>query len=109
MFEKKYHSSHHDFKTGILCKLSFFFGFLFLFIFLFFMITSVLVSSESTGFLKQLFDISQSTVPGSLISLSLILIFAGIVLYLFGKQLAKLAKISDEIENSEEYIEKDID
>jgi len=109
MLEKKYHSSHHDFKTGILCKLSFIFGFFFLFIFLFFKIISILVSKESTGFLKQLFDISQSIIPESFVSLSLILIFAGVVLYLFGKQLAKLAKISDEIENSEEYIEKDID
>jgi len=107
MLKKTYHSSHHDFKTGILCKLSFFFGFLFLFIFLFFKIISITASSESTGFIKQLFDISQSTVPESFLSLSLILIFAGIVLYLFGRQFAKLAKISDEIENSEEYIDEE--
>lgn len=109
MFKKRYFSTHHDFKTGILCKLTLFFGFLFLAIYLFFIFISLVINSESDGFLKQLYNISQSTVPVSIVSLAVILIFFGIILYLFSCQLAKLEKIADEIENSEEFFDDQID
>jgi len=103
MFKKRYFSIHHDFKTGILCKLTLFFGILFVIIYLIFIIISIVLNNEITGFLKQLFDISQSTVPLSLVSLGALLIFFGILLYFFSCQFAKLEKIADEIENSEEF------
>jgi hypothetical protein len=109
MFKKRYFSTQHDFKSGILCKLSLFFGFLFLGIYLFFVILSFVLSSESQGFLKQLYDISKSSTPVSIVSLAMILIFAGIVLYLFSCQLAKLDKIADEIEKGEEFLEEETD
>lgn len=109
MFKKRYFSTKHDFKTGILCKITLFFGFLFLAIYLFFIVISLLVGSESIGVLKQLYDISQSTVPVSIVSLAIILIFFGIVFYLFSCQLAKLKKIADEIENNEEFFDDQID
>lgn len=109
MFKKRNFSTHHDFKTGILCKITLFFGFLFLAIYLFFIIISLVINSESSGIFKQLYDISQSTVPLSIVSLAIILIFFGIILYLFSCQLAKLEKIAEDIENSEEFLDDQID
>ena len=102
MLKKRYFSTHHNFKTGILCKLTLFLGFLFLIIYLIFLVISLVLNNENTGFLKQLFDISQSTIPLSLVSLAALLIFFGVLLYFFSCQFAKLEKIADEIENSEE-------
>jgi hypothetical protein len=107
MFKKRYFSAHHDFKTGIFCKLSLFFGVLFLIIFVLLKIFSMVISKESTGFAKELYNISTSTVPESFLAFSLILIVVGLILYYFHCQFAKLSKIADEIENLKEMSEED--
>jgi hypothetical protein len=103
MFKKRYFSAHHDFKTGFLCKLTLFLGFFFLFVFIFLKITSIVISKESTGLIRQLYDLSQSGVPDSIIAISIIFLAVGFILYYFHCQFAKLSKIADEIEKSEEF------
>jgi len=107
MFEKKYYSVRSDFKTNLFCKLSFVFAFIFLFIFLFFQLASLICDASCNGFLKQVYEMSETSVPLTFISLSMILFFAGFLFYFFSCQFAKLEKIADEIENSDEFIEEE--
>ena len=62
-------------------------------------------NDDSTGFAKQLYDIATSTMPESLLSLSLISLAIGIIMYFFYYQFTKLAEIAEEIENSEKFKE----
>ena len=101
MFNKKYHSVHSDFKTGITCKFAFFLGILLLIIFVFFKISSFLIDSGSAGVLQPVYDFSQTTYPDSILAFSIISFFIGFILYFFHCQFAKLAKIADEIEKGE--------
>ena len=101
MFKKRYFSAHNDFKTGFFCKFAFFFGIFLLIIFIFIKVSSYIIGKGSSGFLGQLYDLSQTTIPNSILAFSIIILFVGIVLYFFNCQLAKLAKIADEIENEE--------
>jgi hypothetical protein len=107
MFKKKYFPANHDFKTGFLCKLSIIVGLVFLIIFLTLETTSIFLDDTAEGFLKQIYELSQSTIPESIIALSLILIAIGVILYFLSCQFAKLEKIAKEIENSVEFKEKD--
>ena len=102
MFKERFFPAGHDFKTGILCKLCLFFGIIFLSLFIFLKIFSVVLTSDSSGFSLELYNISTSTVPDSLGAFATIFIGVGIILYFFQCQFAKLAAIADEIENSEE-------
>ena len=105
MFKKRYFEVNYDFKTGFLCKLSIALGIFFLIIFIFLKTATIFLTEESVGILNQIYEISQSTIPDSMIALSLLLIFLGIVLYFFNCQFSKLAKIAEEIENGEEFKE----
>ena len=105
MFKKRYFAINHDFKTGFLCKISIVIGIIFLIMFLFLKTTSLFLTEESEGFLNQIYELSQSTIPDSMIALSVILIFIGLVLYFFNRQFSKLAKIAEEIENDEDLKE----
>jgi len=105
MFKKRYFEVNNDFKTGFLCKLSVGIGIVFLIIFLVLKIASVFLTEDSEGILNQIYELSQSTIPDSMIALSLILIFIGIVLYFFNCQFSKLAKIAKDVENDEELEE----
>ena len=59
MFEKKrYFSVSHDFKTGILCNLSFFLAIILLVVYVFLKIVSFIVDKNSTGFVKNIYDFS---------------------------------------------------
>ena len=101
MLKKRYFSAHNDFKTGFLCKFTLFFGIFLLIIYLFLKASSFIINSGTSGFVGQIYDFSQTTYPNSILAISMILIFVGIVLYFFNCQFAKLAKIADEIENEE--------
>ena len=103
MFNKKYHSVHSDFKTGITCKFAFFLGTILLIIFGFFKISSFLIGSGSSGVLQPIYDFSQTTYPDSILAFSIISFFIGFILYFFHCQFAKLAKIADEIEKEEHF------
>jgi ABC-type spermidine/putrescine transport system permease subunit II len=102
MFKKRFFAVSHDFKTGFLCKLSIVIGIIFLIIFLFLKTVSFFLTEGSEGILNQIYELSQSTIPDSMIALSIILIFIGIVLYFFNCQFSKLEKIEEEIENGED-------
>ena len=102
MFKKRYFSAHEDFKTGFLCKFSLFLGILLLVISIFFKVSSFIIGQNSSGFAGQIYEFSQTTYPNSILALSIIFLFTGVVLYFFSCQFAKLAKIADEIENEEE-------
>lgn len=84
-----------------------FLGIIFIAIFGFLKLFSIFVSSESTGFLKSLYDISISTITESFVSLGLIILFFGFLLLFFSRQFSKLEEIADEIEKSEEFCEEE--
>jgi hypothetical protein len=79
-----------------------FLGIIFIIFFVFFKIISAITGSNSTGFLKGLYDFSISTAPESIAALGLIILFFGFLLIFFSRQFAKLAEIADEIEKCEE-------
>jgi len=106
MFKKRYFQINHNFKTGLLSELFLIIGLILLAFFIFFVIISTAFNDGSTGFAKQLYDISVSTVPESLLSLSLISLAIGVIMYFFSCQFAKLEKIAEEIENNDEFKEE---
>ena len=105
MFKKRYFSAHEDFKTGFLCKFTLTLGIVLLIIFIFFKASSFIIGNDSSGFAGQIYDFSQTTYPDSILALSIIILFVGIVLYFFSCQFAKLAKIADEIEKGKDLEE----
>jgi hypothetical protein len=102
MFKIRYFSAHSDFKTGKFCKFSIFLGILFLIIALFFIISGYLIGEGNSGILGQIYDLSISTIPYSILSFSIIFLAIGVIFYFFYCQFAKLAKIADEIEKVDE-------
>jgi hypothetical protein len=107
MIKKRYFSTQDDFKTGFTCKLTLFFGFFLFFIFLFSKLIAFIVGENSTGIFKQIYDFSETSAPNSILAISLILFAIGVILYFFHCQFAKLARIAEDIEKSENY--EDID
>ena len=101
MLKKRYFSTQDDFKTGFFCKLTLFLGLVLLLFFIFSQISALIIGENSSGFTKQIYDFSQTTYPNSVLAFSLILFAIGFILYFFHCQFAKLAKIADEIEKSE--------
>jgi len=87
MFKKRYFKAGYDFKTGFLCKLFLSLGIMLLAAFI------ILIAVPS--------DFSDSTIPESLLSLSLICFAIAVISYFFYCQFAKLAEIVDEIEKGE--------
>jgi len=96
-------------RSGLTGRILVYLGLFFIFIFVFFKLVSIVVSSESTGFLKSLYDISISSTPESFVALGIIIVFFGLVFLFFSHQFSKLADIADEIENSEEFSDEKID
>jgi hypothetical protein len=70
-------------------------------------ISGIIIGEESSGLGKQIYDFSQSSHPNIILAFSILLIGFGIILYFFHCQFAKLAKIADEIEKSEDQDEID--
>ena len=105
MFKKRIISVHSDFKTGILFKITLFIGIILLIIFLFFAIISIALENDTTGTLKELYLISQSKTPNTILAFSILFIAGSIIIYFFKYQFSKLSKIADDIEKSEEYKE----
>ena len=103
MLKKRYFSAHSDFKTGIFCKLAFILGIFLLIVSLFFIVSSFLISKGNSGVLQQIYDFSQTTYPTSILAFSILFLAAGVILYFFHCQFAKLAKIADEIEKGEDF------
>ena len=101
MFKKRYFSAHDDFKTGFFCKISLFLGLVLLLISIFFIVSGFIIGDNSSGFVKQIYDFSQTNYPNSLLAFSIILFAISIILYFFYCQFSKLAKIADEIEKAE--------
>jgi hypothetical protein len=107
MFKERHFSAHEDFRTGIFCKLSLFFGFFLLLFYAFLKIISLFIGQNNTGFLQTIYDLSQSSVADSIIAFSIVFLGVGFILYFFHLQFVKLSKIADEIENEEEIKEPD--
>jgi len=102
MFKKRNISVYDDFRTGFFYKLSLFLGLLLLFVFVFLKVSSSFMGKEDAGFLRLIYDFSQSSYADSIIAFSIVFLGIGFILYFFHCQFAKLAKIADEIENEEE-------
>ena len=94
MFKKRYFSIHSDFKTGFFCKLFFFVGLILLIISIILIISSFLINEPSNDIFNQLYELSNSTIPYSLLALSLISFAIGIIMYWFNCQFAKLEEIA---------------
>ena len=107
MFKSRYHSAHSNFKTGILCKLTLFFGIVFTILFIVSKAFGFIISSDASGFTKQMYDFSQSTIPESLLAFGLIFLAVSVILYYLNCQFAKLSQIADEIEKGEEFKQSD--
>jgi len=107
MFKNRYFSAQDDFKTGFFCKFTLFLGFVLLIIFFILKISALVIGENSQGYLKQIYDFSQTSYPNSILAISIILFGVGAILYFFHCQFKKLAKIADEIEKSENL--EDID
>ena len=105
MIKKRNFSIGHDFKAGIFCKLTLFLGIFLLIIFIIFKVFSFILTPESTGFLKTIYDFSQSSSLDTIVAFSIIFIGIGILLYFLHCQFEKLKEIADELENEEELIE----
>ena len=102
MFKEKHFSSHDDFRTGFLCKLSLFLGIFLLIFYVFLKVISLFMGQNNTGLFQTFNDLSQSNIADSIIAFSIVFLGVGIILYFFHLQFAKLSKIADEIENEEE-------
>ena len=103
MFKKRYFSTSHNFKTGLLCKLFIILGIILLAFSIFFVVVSLVLDDSAAGFSGQLYDASVSTMPESLLSLAIISIAIGVIMYFFYCQFAKLEQIADEIEKGEGF------
>jgi amino acid transporter len=106
MFKKKYFSVNNDFRSGILCRLAVYLGIIFLTIFFILKIISIF-GQEEASIIGQIYSLSQSTYPNSFFAFSLIFFAVGVIFYFFNCQFSKLAKIAEEIENSEEFLEEE--
>jgi amino acid transporter len=89
MIKKKNYSVHYDFHTGILSRI------FLIFTIIFFAIWGIILLAGFTGLNSEL---SESQIPGIIISIAIIFLFLGILLYFFHMQFIKLEKIADEIE-----------
>ncbi len=98
MIRHRHFSAYNDFKTGILYKIMISLGIIFLLIFIFLKLLTSL-SIEYNGLLKYFYELSLSNFPDIIISLSILLIAFGIILYFFNRLFSKLAEIADEIEH----------
>ena len=105
MFKKRYFSINNDFRTGFYCKFFLFIGILFLVISLFFKICSYVIGENSSGFILDLLKFSQSNIPNSILAFSIIFFAFAVIFYFFNCQFSKLAKIVEDIENSEDFDE----
>ena len=106
MFKKRHYEAGYDFKTGFFCKLLLVLGILLIAFFLILKLFSIIFIKETSGLAKELYDVSISTVPESILAFSFIFIAIAVILYFFECQFAKLAKIADEIENNENLKEE---
>jgi len=107
MVKKRVFSAYDDFKTGIFCKLSIFLGILLLIVYVILKTSVFFIAEKSTGLAKDIRVFSQSSQAEAIAAFSLLLFALGIILLFFNHQFGKLAKIAEEIENSEECEEVD--
>jgi len=105
MTKERHFSADNDFRTGFFYKLSISVGIVLIIIYASLKIISTFIKGESTGWMKVLSDFSQSSKSEAIIAFAIILLALGVILYFFHYQFGKLAKIAEEIENSEEYEE----
>ncbi len=106
MIKKRYFSTKHDFKTGFYYRLSLTLGLFLLILFVFLKIFSFILNENSTGFLRNLYEVSKGTAVDSIGAFSLIFIAVGIIIYFLYRQFVKLNEIADEIEKDMENIEE---
>jgi uncharacterized membrane protein len=102
MIKKRYFSIEGDFKTGFLYKIFLLIGIILLLIFIFIRVTALFVGKDSMGFVKQIYDFSQTNYPNSILAFSIIILAISVIFYFFYFQFVKLAKIADEIEKEED-------
>ena len=98
MIKDRKYSAKSDFKTGLFFKITFLLGMIFLIIFLILKLISLTIDKNSTGVLKEFYQISISTNLDTIGALSIVFIGLCIILYFFKKQFNKLAEIAEEIE-----------
>lgn len=98
--KKRKFSAYDDFKTGFLYKICITVGLLFLFTYIILKLLSIIYLNYKIEFLRYLYDLSSSNFSGIIISFSILLISAGLIIYFFKRQFNKLAEIANEIEQN---------
>ena len=98
MIKKRYFNTKHDFKTGFYFRLSFVIGIFLLLLFIFFKGALFFLNENSTGFLRDLFIFSRSSIIDSIGAISIILIAFGFIIYFLYLQFVKLDEIAKEVE-----------
>jgi len=107
MVKIKYFSVYNDFRTGLFCKISFILGFILLIVYAIIKIIFFVSDENSSGFIKTIYDFSQNSQSDAIIAFSLLFFALGVILLFFHYQFAKLAKIAEDIENSNDLDETD--
>jgi amino acid transporter len=98
MLKERKYSIDNDFQTGLFSKITFILGVFLLILYLFFKIIAFFYHN-STGLLKDIYNISISSTTDTIGAFSIIFIAVSIILYFFKKQFNKLSEIAEEIEN----------
>jgi len=103
MIKKRYFPIDKNFKSNFLFKFFLLIGVILLLIFIIIKVTALFVGEDSTGFVKQIYDFSQSSFPNSILAFSIITLAVAVIFYFFYSQFVKLAKIADEIEKEDDF------
>lgn len=107
MSKKRYFEAGYDFKTGFLSNF-FFITAIILVIFYITLKVFAIAFNYPSGVIKLFYDISNSTIPETVLSFSLLFFAAGFISYFFYRQFVKLAKIAEKIEKNEEFKDNDV-
>ena len=78
-------------------------GFILLVVYAIIKIIFFVSDKNSSGFIKTIYDFSQNSQSDAIIAFSLLFFALGVILLFFHYQFGKLAKIAEDIENSEDY------
>ena len=87
MIKERKFSAHDDFNTALFCKVLFYIGCIFLFIFLITVGLSSILSSDSSGFLNQIYEFGKSEIPYTLLAISIILFVVSFIFYFLNNNL----------------------
>ncbi|MEF8879157.1 MAG: hypothetical protein V5A64_02040 [Candidatus Thermoplasmatota archaeon] len=99
---KKFYSTHNDFTTGLLSKITITLGVILLILFIFLKTIAFFFAASNNIFFSFVYGVAYSDISGSMIAFSVLLIGVGVILCFIHTQFAKLAEIASEVEKNED-------